>query len=337
MWRMVDRIRIGDHGYALVVAPDGQLIAHGDPEREAARRARRQPRRPAARAPASTASATPVRSRSSTPNDAACRCSASPRRSSRSAGRSSSSSRAARPTPSPLSCSASSMLHHRPRAARHDRRRLLLRPLVHPADLRAHARHPRGRRGQLDERVTSRRGDEFKQLGDAFNTMADKLVELQEDVKKQERQAMFGRMAAGLVHDLSHPVQNIGNSCKLIVRGLRRPRVPPDVHAHDRARARHAQARPGRPAQRRPAEAGRALPARRQPLGRRHRRVDARLRRGIGHRARAEVRRRAGHHRRRRVRARPRVPQPDHQRHPGDAGRRPRHHRDGARSATRWR
>ena len=29
---------------------------------------------------------------------------------------------------------------------------------------------------------------------------------------------MFGRMAAGLVHDLSHPVQNIGNSCKLIVR-----------------------------------------------------------------------------------------------------------------------
>ncbi len=48
--------------------------------------------------------------------------------------------------------------------------------------------------------------------------MADKLVELTEDVRKKERQAMFGRMAAGLVHDLSHPVQNIGNSCKLIVR-----------------------------------------------------------------------------------------------------------------------
>jgi len=27
---------------------------------------------------------------------------------------------------------------------------------------------------------------------------------------------MFGRIAAGLVHDLSHPIQNIGNSCKLI-------------------------------------------------------------------------------------------------------------------------
>ncbi len=46
--------------------------------------------------------------------------------------------------------------------------------------------------------------------------MADRLVELQEDVRKQERQAMFGRIAAGLVHDLSHPIQNIGNSCKLI-------------------------------------------------------------------------------------------------------------------------
>ena len=48
--------------------------------------------------------------------------------------------------------------------------------------------------------------------------MADKLVELQEDVRKKERQAMFGRIAVGLVHDLSHPIQNIGNSCKLIVK-----------------------------------------------------------------------------------------------------------------------
>jgi signal transduction histidine kinase len=37
-------------------------------------------------------------------------------------------------------------------------------------------------------------------------------------VKKQERQAMFGRIAAGLVHDLAHPIQNIGNSARLIAR-----------------------------------------------------------------------------------------------------------------------
>ena len=72
--------------------------------------------------------------------------------------------------------------------------------------------------GHLDERVKIDSKDEFRQLGDSFNSMADKLVELTEDVRKKERQAMFGRMAAGLVHDLSHPVQNIGNSCKLIVR-----------------------------------------------------------------------------------------------------------------------
>jgi len=29
---------------------------------------------------------------------------------------------------------------------------------------------------------------------------------------------MFGRIAAGLVHDLSHPIQNIGNSAKLMAR-----------------------------------------------------------------------------------------------------------------------
>jgi two-component system, NtrC family, sensor histidine kinase HydH len=48
--------------------------------------------------------------------------------------------------------------------------------------------------------------------------MADRLVKLQEDVKRQAQQAMFGRMAAGLVHDLSHPIQNIGNSTRLLLR-----------------------------------------------------------------------------------------------------------------------
>jgi signal transduction histidine kinase len=70
--------------------------------------------------------------------------------------------------------------------------------------------------GRMDERVAISGQDEIRQLGDAFNSMADRLVELQENVRKQERQAMFGRIAAGLVHDLSHPIQNIGNSCKLI-------------------------------------------------------------------------------------------------------------------------
>ena len=72
--------------------------------------------------------------------------------------------------------------------------------------------------GKLSERVKIESADEIGELGVAFNNMADRLVELQEDVRKKERQAMFGRISIGLVHDLSHPIQNIGNSCKLIVK-----------------------------------------------------------------------------------------------------------------------
>lgn len=72
--------------------------------------------------------------------------------------------------------------------------------------------------GRMDARVSLTGKDEIAQLGTQFNAMADRLVELQEAIRKQERQAMFGRIAAGLVHDLSHPIQTIGNSCKLIQR-----------------------------------------------------------------------------------------------------------------------
>jgi signal transduction histidine kinase len=72
--------------------------------------------------------------------------------------------------------------------------------------------------GRLHERVKVASRDEVGQLALAFNNMADRLVELQENVRKQERQALFGRVSIGLVHDLSHPIQNIGNSCKLIVK-----------------------------------------------------------------------------------------------------------------------
>ena len=72
--------------------------------------------------------------------------------------------------------------------------------------------------GRLDTRVAITSNDELGQLGTSFNTMADRLVELQEDVRKKERHAMFGRIAIGLVHDLSHPIQNVGNGCKLMLK-----------------------------------------------------------------------------------------------------------------------
>jgi signal transduction histidine kinase len=72
--------------------------------------------------------------------------------------------------------------------------------------------------GELQARVEIGTRDEFGDLGQAFNTMGDRLIELTENLKRQERQAMFGRIAAGLVHDLSHPIQNIGNSTRLLLR-----------------------------------------------------------------------------------------------------------------------
>jgi len=72
--------------------------------------------------------------------------------------------------------------------------------------------------GRLNQRVQIESGGELGKLGEAFNSMTDRLVELQEDVRKQERHAMFGRVAAGLVHDLSHPFKNIQNNCRLILK-----------------------------------------------------------------------------------------------------------------------
>jgi signal transduction histidine kinase len=71
--------------------------------------------------------------------------------------------------------------------------------------------------GRLQERVAVTSKDELGQLGTAFNNMADRLVELQDDLIKKERQATFGRVAVGLVHDLSNPIMNIGNACKMMV------------------------------------------------------------------------------------------------------------------------
>jgi two-component system sensor histidine kinase MtrB len=72
--------------------------------------------------------------------------------------------------------------------------------------------------GRMDERVVLTGQDEIRQLGDAFNSMADRLVELQEEIRKQERQAMFARVAKGLVHDLNHPLQRIGPAAQVLSR-----------------------------------------------------------------------------------------------------------------------
>jgi signal transduction histidine kinase len=211
MWRMVDAVRIGAEGFAMVLAPDGTLVAHGNPDRKAlvAQSARIEPRGPA------TDPAAPVRQYVG--DD----------------GREILAVEAAVPS------LGWTLVVEQPTAeafagAIRLQRQLLVaigagllvmiavgwlfgRRFIAPIFLLQRATHGVAS-GRLETRVHIDTGDEFGDLGQAFNSMADRLVELQEDVKRQERQAMFGRMAAGIVHDLSHPVQNIGNSTRLLQR-----------------------------------------------------------------------------------------------------------------------
>jgi signal transduction histidine kinase len=217
MWRMVDRIKVGEQGYALVVAGNGQLIAHGN-SNEKPRVARQD----------NLATQPLVRLVHGQRNTGSASLEYANEGGVQMLG-----------VAAPLELLGWTVMVEQPLSEAYAVADVLTRQLmfiiglallvtvsvgyffgrsfIQPIFALMRGTHAVAE-GRLDERVTITSRDEFQELGDAFNGMADKLVELTEDVRKKERQAMFGRMAAGLVHDLSHPVQNIGNSCKLIVR-----------------------------------------------------------------------------------------------------------------------
>jgi len=217
MWRMVDQIRIGAHGYALVVAPNGELVAHGDPDKKAlVAQARNMSANPLVQAARADRNRAPV-SQEYTDDDG----------------------RRQLGVAASIAPLAWTVIVEQPTSEAYASAIKLQEQLVIAISLallvmvsvgylfgksfitpiRALQRGTQAiAAGKLDTRVQIKSADEFGDLGDAFNTMANRLVELQEDVKRQERQAMFGRVAAGLVHDLSHPIQNIGNASRLMVR-----------------------------------------------------------------------------------------------------------------------
>jgi signal transduction histidine kinase len=217
MWRMVDQIRIGDHGFAMVVAPGGELIAHGDPDKKAlVAQTRNMSGHRLFAAARARQDAAPV-SQEYVDED----------------GRSSLGV-AARIAQLGWTVIVEQPTREAYASATELQRQLVVaisiallgmitvgylfgRTLINPILALKRATHDVAA-GLLGARVDIRTGDEFSDLGDAFNAMADRLVHLQDEVKRQERQAMFGRVAAGLVHDLSHPIQNIGNSTRLLLR-----------------------------------------------------------------------------------------------------------------------
>jgi signal transduction histidine kinase len=216
MWRMVDRIRIGEHGYAMVIAPGGELIAHGDPDKKAL--------------------VAQMRNMTAHPLVAAIRNKRDDAPASleyADEGRDNLGVAAKIPSlgwtvaveqPTSEAYANAAQLERQLRIAILMALLVMVvvgylfgRSFINPILTLKRATHDLAA-GRLSTRVEITTGDEFTELGDSFNTMADRLVQLQEDVKRQERQAMFGRVAAGLVHDLSHPIQNIGNSTRLLLR-----------------------------------------------------------------------------------------------------------------------
>ena len=218
MWRMVDQIRIGDHGYAMVIAPNGELVAHGDPDKKALI-ARRQnmsshPLFAAARA---RQDAAPVSQEYADPDGSNSELGVAARIAQLGwtvivEQRTSEAYASAKVLQRQLGISISIALLVMITVGY-----LFGRSFINPILTLQRGTHDIAA-GQLDARVSIRRDDELGDLGRAFNSMADRLVTLQEEVKRQERHAMFGRVAAGLVHDLSHPIQNIGNSTRLLLR-----------------------------------------------------------------------------------------------------------------------
>jgi signal transduction histidine kinase len=210
MWQMVDRIRIGNHGFAMIVAPGGELIAHGDPDKKA------------------------LVARGDNMNDHPLVAAARGARDAMSAEYDNKLGAAVR-----IPELGWTVIVEQPASEAFANLSVLQRQLVIAISLALLAMisvgylfgrtfiNPilvlkRGTQavasGNLDTRVHIASKDEFGELGDAFNTMAARLADLQENIKKQERQAMFGRVAAGLVHDLLHPIQNVGNNTRLLLR-----------------------------------------------------------------------------------------------------------------------
>jgi signal transduction histidine kinase len=216
MWRMVDRIRIGSRGFALVVAPDGTLIAHGDPDKKTlVAQSEKMSDHPLIRPLAAGEQPLEWQEYDVTGGDRQLAV-------------------AARIASLDWIVVVEQPTQEAYANAFSLRRQLIVaisvallvmilvgwlfgRRFIAPIFTLQRGTQAIAR-GDLETRVSIRTGDEFGELGDAFNQMADRLVELQENVKRQERQAMFGRIAAGLVHDLSHPIQNLGNSTRLLMR-----------------------------------------------------------------------------------------------------------------------
>ncbi len=105
----------------------------------------------------------------------------------------------------------------------------IVRPLER---LRAHTRLLG--RGELDVRIDPRTSiSEVRALAEGMNEMAASLAKLEEEAKARELLTTFARIAAGLAHDLRLPIEAVRTACDAVVAN------PEDVEAVNLVRTVH--------------------------------------------------------------------------------------------------
>lgn len=70
--------------------------------------------------------------------------------------------------------------------------------------------------GDLGHRITVRSGHEAKELAIAFNEMAGRLHDRQQELNRASRLASLGVMTAGIAHEIKNPLAGIKTSCQVI-------------------------------------------------------------------------------------------------------------------------
>ena len=213
MWDAVAEVRVGTSGFARVLASDGTLIAHGDPEE------RRR-----------------VFSRERDPHFAAIQGAGA-----QGARYQDAQGREVVATAAPVPGLGWTVVVEQPvREAYAPARGMLVdvgiavllvallslgigllagaAPVRALETMRAHAGEIA--RGHLDARVAVPGLEELASLARALNDMAAELGRLTDEIRARERLTTFARVAAGLAHDLRSPLDSVRDACAAV---LRRP------------------------------------------------------------------------------------------------------------------
>ncbi len=91
-------------------------------------------------------------------------------------------------------------------------------------------------RGRQPTTITTQQGDDFYKLVNAINMVANRLAQageeeqrLQEELRRRERLAFLGELAATVAHEINNPLDGIQNCSRILRRSLDDPKRAPQM------------------------------------------------------------------------------------------------------------